>query len=86
MDSKSKFFRRKFRLSGDIYSEPDFSIHFSHLGIGNSLIDLMLIAMYEDEHEFDYEMLRVYVAEHIWPYKKAWAELASKFLSLNIVA
>ena len=39
--------------------------------IGNSLIDLMLIAMYEDEHEFDYEMLRVYVAEHIWPYKKA---------------
>ena len=46
---------------------------------------LMLIAMYEDEHEFEYEMLRVYVAEQIWPYKKAWAELASKFLGLNIV-
>ena len=52
--------------------------------IDNSLIDLMLIAMYEDEHEFDYEILRVYVAEHISPYKKAWAELASKFFSLNM--
>ena len=39
--------------------------------IGNSLIDLMLIAMYGDEHEFDYEILGEYVAENIWHYKKS---------------
>ena len=39
--------------------------------IGNSLIDLMLIAMYGDEHEFDYDILGEYVAENIWHYKKA---------------
>ena len=39
--------------------------------IGNSLIDLMLIAMYGYEHEFDYETLGAYVAENIWSYKKA---------------
>ena len=39
--------------------------------IGNSLIDLMLITMYGDEHEFDYEMLGAYVTKHIWSYKKA---------------
>ena len=43
--------------------------------IGNSLIDLMLISMYGDEHEFDYEILGEYVAENIWHYKKAWAAL-----------
>ena len=43
--------------------------------IGNSLIDLMLIAMYGDEHEFDYDILGEYVAENIWHYNKAWATL-----------
>ena len=38
--------------------------------IGNSLIDLMLISMYGDEYEFDYEILGEYVAENIWHYKK----------------
>ena len=34
--------------------------------IGNSLIDLVLIAMFEYEHEFDYETLGAYVTENIW--------------------
>ena len=46
--------------------------------IGNSLIDLMLIAMYGDEHEFDCDILGEYVAENIWHYKKAWATLNFK--------
>ena len=31
----------------------------------------MLIAMYGDEDEFDYDILGEYVAENIWHYKKA---------------
>ena len=39
--------------------------------IGNSFIDLMLIAMYGNEHDFDYDVLGAYVAENIWKFKKA---------------
>lgn len=35
------------------------------------LLDLMLIAMYGDKHEFDYEKLGEHVADKIWGYKKA---------------
>ena len=34
------------------------------------LIDLMLISVYGDEHEFDYKIVGEYVAENIWHYKK----------------
>ena len=39
--------------------------------LGDTLLDLMLIAMYGDEHEFDYETLGEHVAAEIWHYKKA---------------
>ena len=39
--------------------------------LGNILIDMMLIAMYGDEHNFDYETLDAQVADEIWHYKKA---------------
>jgi len=55
---------RGFSLMNDIKSDV-------RNRIGNSLIDLMLIAMYGDEHEFDYDILGEYVAENIWHYKKA---------------
>ena len=35
----------------------------------------MLIAMYGDEHEFDYESFGEYVDENIWFYKEPWAAL-----------
>ena len=38
--------------------------------LGDILLDLMLIAMYGDEHEFDYEKLGEHVAAEIWHYKK----------------
>ena len=38
--------------------------------LGDILLDLMPIAMYGDEHEFDYETLGGYVAKEIWHYKK----------------
>ena len=43
--------------------------------LGDILLDFMLIAMYGDEHEFDYEKLGEHVAAEIWHYKKIWATL-----------
>ena len=45
--------------------------------LGNILIDLMLIAMYGDEHNFDYETLGAQVADEILHYKKAWLTITS---------
>ena len=62
-----------------LYSTADCERGFSFMNdiksdvrnrIGNSLIYLILIAMYGDAREFDYEMLGAYVAENIWKYKK----------------
>ena len=39
--------------------------------IGDILLELLLISMYFDEHEFDYETLVEHVAEEIWQYKKS---------------
>ena len=39
--------------------------------LGDILLDLMLIAMYGDEHEADYEILGGHVAKEIWHYRKA---------------
>ena len=38
--------------------------------LGDILLDLMLIAMYGDEHESDYEKLGKHVAAETWHYKK----------------
>ena len=39
--------------------------------LGEVLYDLMLIAMYGSDHEFDYDLLGAYVASEFWGYKKA---------------
>ena len=38
--------------------------------LGNILYDLMLIAMYGSDHEFDYTTLGAHVAKEVWGYKK----------------
>ena len=38
--------------------------------LGDILLDFMLIAMYGDEHESEYEKLGEHVAAEIWNYKK----------------